>query len=114
MSIEAVLHTAAQSRSRAMQRAIIFTSSSRKHSAAQCVHSLAQWLQASIQSINLSCGIIKPPGGVRIDFPTHLTGTSFIGFETGSNRGRPYLAGEAETSVDFFVDDYNLTRRARL
>src|SRR5205085_11316779 len=33
---------------------------SRRHSLAQCVHSFAQWLQASMQSMYRLCGINSP------------------------------------------------------
>lgn len=47
----------AQSRSNSMHFTIMLTSSSRRHSAAQCVHSVAQRLQASIHCMYLLCGI---------------------------------------------------------
>src|SRR5215831_6957069 len=63
---EAARHKVEQSRSSSMQRAIIFTSRSPKHSLAHHVHSLAQWLQASMQSmyfllaITLLCCLLPP------------------------------------------------------
>ena len=50
-------HIAAQSMFRAMQRAIVFTSLSFRHEAAQWLHATAQVLQASMQAANLSSGI---------------------------------------------------------
>jgi hypothetical protein len=55
--MDAARHNTAQSRSNWMQRTIILTSSSRRQALAQWVHSLAQWLQASMHSMYISCGI---------------------------------------------------------
>lgn len=57
-------HIAAQSMSRATQRAIILASLSFRHEAAQWLHAIAQMLQASMQSANLSCGI-----SISLDVP---------------------------------------------
>jgi hypothetical protein len=54
MAAAANWQIAAQSMSRAMQRAIVLTSLSFRHEAAQWLHATAQLLQASMQSIYFS------------------------------------------------------------
>jgi hypothetical protein len=55
MAAAATAHSSAQSMSRAMQRAIIFTSSSCRQAAAQWLHAVAQSRQARMQEANRSC-----------------------------------------------------------
>ncbi|ODU23912.1 MAG: hypothetical protein ABS95_02640 [Verrucomicrobia bacterium SCN 57-15] len=58
MNADAVRQILAQSRSSAMQRAIIFTSFSCKQALAQCSHSAAHSSQASIQVLCFSCMLL--------------------------------------------------------
>lgn len=93
MSIDAVRLIAAQSRSSAMQRTIISTFSSRKHSVAQWVHSFAQWLQASIQDRYLSWAIFSS----KLDFKTKETPRMVDGLSDAFERGRSSAASTTST-----------------